>query len=639
MSRSSIPHKRALSHGYVIDGSARLLEKGQVDETLSGGGIEPSPKRHRGPEWPLKNDISHPIVHTSRVASRTVSNKKPPPSPGPRPSKFLEGSLNDKPSSRPPASFIGDENLIEEYLEGHEPGSRTDTMEVDAESDKQRSSIFRFGRLSKALSHAFNPSAVWHGLNGIWKDRPEPIDAGKNDLLEARKARAAAAYAELKKAGFQGIKCSTETASSQLNSKHNSRDLANSQRNSFRDSGIDVDEVDLSNIVMLQSKEPAAAQGARPERLVPDSDTVGDQSQVPDNGQTNEGSTALQIAAEAQRVSKKDMAKQQKLSKKVSDLETKLERARRELVTSMQRAPPVPDLPSRINRKPPAPSRLPTLPSERLLAVEPTPDDEPHRRSSRRIASMPSCNDPALSQHYGPQDDTTTSPSTQLQDEFKSSIRHRGAISSATTTSSENWLTYPESQQITGSLIAAAEASQHKRQTSRSQSSIRSVSANASTTSRSKERDLKAPSNSLKTSSPEKTDNSEAPSVPIVQVPSTKRRSSTQYLGRPGAVSPASKTRSRSGAHKSGTSPPPPSLASAKKRRVTFLLDPETPEKKVVHRVRKASSLHGAPLEGSRKANLLPSNHNDPAALARSSLDKPLPDIQREDYQWDEDVF
>ncbi|MCJ1394319.1 hypothetical protein MMC18_007197 [Xylographa bjoerkii] len=67
-------------------------------------------------------------------------------------------------------------------------------------------------------------------------------------------------------------------------------------------------------------------------------------------------------------LSKKDLQKQQKLTKKVSDLETKLEKARRELHQSMDDIPPLPPLPSSGTSRPFVPGALASLPSERLLS-------------------------------------------------------------------------------------------------------------------------------------------------------------------------------------------------------------------------------------------------------------------------------
>lgn len=64
--------------------------------------------------------------------------------------------------------------------------------------------------------------------------------------------------------------------------------------------------------------------------------------------------------------SKKDIAKQRKLSKQVSDLESKLQTARRELELSRGQVPEIPKIP-KSGRKPFKPGALPSLPSESFL--------------------------------------------------------------------------------------------------------------------------------------------------------------------------------------------------------------------------------------------------------------------------------
>lgn len=94
-------------------------------------------------------------------------------------------------------------------------------------------------------------------------------------------------------------------------------------------------------------------------------------------------------------------------------------------------------------------------------------------------------------------------------------------------------------------------------------------------------------------------------------------RPASPFLSQP-AMSPM-QTRSR--VRKRGVSPPPPSLASAKKLRA------------------------GKGAERLGKENARPGEKDSVTATvsgkenARVSMDKPLPDIQREEFEWDEDVF
>ncbi|KAK4693175.1 hypothetical protein P7C71_g4175, partial [Lecanoromycetidae sp. Uapishka_2] len=68
--------------------------------------------------------------------------------------------------------------------------------------------------------------------------------------------------------------------------------------------------------------------------------------------------------------SKKEISRQTKLTKKVSDLENKLQVARQELELSMSTAPPVPDLPTYLGRKTFVPGGLSSLPSERNMTPQ-----------------------------------------------------------------------------------------------------------------------------------------------------------------------------------------------------------------------------------------------------------------------------
>ena len=90
-------------------------------------------------------------------------------------------------------------------------------------------------------------------------------------------------------------------------------------------------------------------------------------------------------------------------------------------------------------------------------------------------------------------------------------------------------------------------------------------------------------------------------------------RSSSLSLGRPISTSPR-KTRSKT--HKRGISPPPPSLASAKKVRFDAA---ELKEESRVLRKKPGGLLQ--------------------AEVRKSYEEKPLPDIQKEDFDWPEDVF
>ena len=83
--------------------------------------------------------------------------------------------MNDRPSGRPPSVYTKDEKAMEQYLADQEDVAMTDMEEketfYDAGIERARpSSMYRFG---KALANVFNPLAVWQGMSGIFKEKPE----------------------------------------------------------------------------------------------------------------------------------------------------------------------------------------------------------------------------------------------------------------------------------------------------------------------------------------------------------------------------------------------------------------------------------------------------------------------------------
>ena len=111
--------------------------------------------------------------------------------------------------------------------------------------------------------------------------------------------------------------------------------------------------------------------------------------------------------------SKKELVKQQKLTKKVSDLETKLDKARRELEGLQE--------PSKLGLKPFKPGALPSLPSERVL--------NSHGISNNPEGARSFVNSNTTKQSGTRQEcDMTPQANIQLQNELKSSVS-RGSLS------------------------------------------------------------------------------------------------------------------------------------------------------------------------------------------------------------------
>ena len=360
-----------------------------------------TPKRIRGEEWPLKmNDAAEPDGF-----SQPAQRKSPAPRQkrssllSLRPSKFVEGSMNDKVSQRPPSLYIREEEAMEQYTSANMEDLDM-VFDAGIESNKP-SGMFRFG---KVLANAFNSVNVWHGLNGIRKEKERENQAKpERDVL---KAKAELKYAELKQSGYKGTQNAPHRPESQEVPSIQNKDIDDSRRTSFRDSGVDVtgyrsslDRKDSDKpIISTESLMPPPPMTAGLRSTSPFSDAssgrrsslhfrkpsleglkrVKSQIHLPSKKRHAEAASSVPSSETSdaagsglrREVSKRDIAKQYKLSKKVSDLENKLDAARRQLELSIQEAPPVPDLPTRIGRKPFVPGALASLPSERLLTPQ-----------------------------------------------------------------------------------------------------------------------------------------------------------------------------------------------------------------------------------------------------------------------------
>ena len=360
-----------------------------------------TPKRMRGEEWPLKGsdnaaESDNPLRLSHRKTSSSRQNRNSVSST--RPSKFMEGSMNDKISQRPPSLYIREEEAMEQYASERMEDADT-VYDAGIESNKP-SGMFRFG---KAIANAFSSTNVWQGLNGIWKEKEkENQTKSERDVL---KAKAELKYSELKNSGYKGTQNAAARPQSQEVPAIKCEDNDDSRRSSFRDSGVDMDEHPSSSdrknsdqfITSTESLMPpatlTAGRSASPfsnassgrrislrfhKPSLEGLKKVKSQIHLPSIKRPAEDAPSVpsiemeDAAWEGLRraASKKDIAKQYRLSKKVSDLENKLETARRELELSIQEAPPVPDLPTRVGRKRFVPGALSSLPSERLLTPQ-----------------------------------------------------------------------------------------------------------------------------------------------------------------------------------------------------------------------------------------------------------------------------
>ncbi|KAF2811693.1 uncharacterized protein BDZ99DRAFT_518946 [Mytilinidion resinicola] len=395
------------------------------EEDLNGepyNGVDTPPsKRRRSKNWPLPAE------------PRLMALQPPPPltqlrqasSSSMRSSKFLEGSMNDKTSNKPPSVFtrlfqgssqgLSVDQLMADYEEDANrpatarPHTRASSSPVKKPqhapnesvasintAESKRSGLFRFGR---SIAASFNPANIWYKLQNSYKEAEEEVaseEASKLGTdLDDRKAKAEQAYAELKAAGL--LKPTKTFVRGSVTSEKTDAETKP------RDSGIEMDDArpSLENGDSLHvPRSEASASSASVTRKSPfhfKTPSLADLKRVRSEAQLNSPRTPSYSQSPAKAAfdqdrtirkqqSKKDMQKQQKLSKRVSDLEAKLEQARRELQQTL--APPVPAFPTGLadNQTPDPRSRsisplkksftpftpgaLPSLPSERLLFPE-----------------------------------------------------------------------------------------------------------------------------------------------------------------------------------------------------------------------------------------------------------------------------
>ncbi|EFQ98797.1 hypothetical protein MGYG_01813 [Nannizzia gypsea CBS 118893] len=271
-----------------------------------------------------------------------------------RQSRFLEGSMNDKVSKRPPSVFIGDEQeyLLSAYMDEHNAHSNgwqpatcsqtpaTPTLHSkkaslssvksanNADATEPRpSGVFRFG---KAIVSAINPLGVWGNVSEIWKGHDSSSKGSASRELPvdtAHAARIEKAYQEYKASAAYR---STTPSTAPLHRYAYSREGTASP----------------TKFLPAQTPQPqpshrpsASIQSSTSKELPPTplewqgvpASTVSKRSSL----QTIKNSRSFLNLSQSLRKeqSHKDLARENKLRKKVSNLEEKLLRYRRELST------------------------------------------------------------------------------------------------------------------------------------------------------------------------------------------------------------------------------------------------------------------------------------------------------------------
>ncbi|KAL1988918.1 hypothetical protein VTN96DRAFT_6907 [Rasamsonia emersonii] len=337
-----------------------------------------SAKRRRSNDWPLRDEIAYD-EHGMRIdlsSRRSATNGTGTGSPRSsskdrrrgspvlrvRRSRFIEGSMNDRVSEKPPSIFLREDAAMDDGKE----------TKQDRQLGHRGSGIFRFG---KAIASAFNPFGAWKGSQDGQKTQKE--------IMKERQARAEKAYAELKKSGYKGT-----TGAAGANKGNNGVDLqiadatfkAIQEKMDYKLSAGDSRQSSTG----LSQDDAQTATGRTKETGRHETGFL----KVKSFHDLRKRTSALSIPSirnrdvspvrpshedshrpAQKRQSRKDLARQAKLLKKVSSLESKLERVRRELRELTQEdEPPVPTIClDDVHARRFVPGALPTLPSERVL--------------------------------------------------------------------------------------------------------------------------------------------------------------------------------------------------------------------------------------------------------------------------------
>jgi hypothetical protein len=338
--------------------------------------------------------------------------------------------MHDRPSDKPPSMYTrvfgginssqaNIDKLMEDYHDDTEGSSAVQkavspnkrithhanpSITSNATSATKESGVYKFGR---SLAAAFNPMGFFQRMQKNWEESKEEVTREMvlehQQMLEERRIKAEATYADLKRAGQLGTQGTQSFAqgSKVYTPGYQPEDAA---QNSQRDSGVDMGEVRRSHDVHDGTDKTSSSEQPPPRKSfskhfrspsLTNLKKIRSESNI-SRSASPEKQKELPSLPENRQVrkapSKKDLAKQQKLSKRVSDLEGKLEAARHELRVALGESPPplpeasqafkvanapaiAPQQPSSarsrsvspVKRQPFVPGNLPSLPSERLL--------------------------------------------------------------------------------------------------------------------------------------------------------------------------------------------------------------------------------------------------------------------------------
>jgi hypothetical protein len=428
------PRKRPRSNPVAIP-PEDAQDASQSGTTPANDNDPSEHKRSRPLEWPLATieDQNGKFPKQEKSPTKHCSPRtKGKAGKHDRPSKFLEGSMNDRVSNKPPSIYIRDDDAMEgqdmeSYAKrplhpGSVAGGRPAADDAGLELPKP-SGVYRFGR---ALVNAFKPIHVWRGF-GHSRDEKEPTLTPEKSIFQERQLKAQKAYAELKKNGYKGTQPSSFTVENLALPAIRAKSAIDesSHNHPHRDSGVDVDgyrssvEPERNGQVLEPAKTPKNPPSAPAGRQLASPMSNASSARKPSlhfrkpsfqnlkkvKSQIHIPAAKKTVSAEPgaleekvmvqqdlrKQPSRKDIAKQEKLSKRVSDLEAQLEVARRNLKISMQEIPVDSGIQSFKGPRAFKPGALPSLPSERLLnkdSISNEGDDAVRAQSKAAVGSF-----------------------------------------------------------------------------------------------------------------------------------------------------------------------------------------------------------------------------------------------------------
>nr|OQO21485.1 hypothetical protein B0A51_13616 [Rachicladosporium sp. CCFEE 5018] len=326
-----------------------------------------------------------------------------------RESKFLEGSLTDKPSDQPPSVFTrmirtdsGNiklvDNLMSDYHEEAEGGGSTSyrvSEHIEALPSMPPPRLTRdpapanpgiFSRLSRTFGISMHPVKMW---KDVWNETKEELTQKNLADLERKrlmKEEAEAKYAQMKSTGGftfkpvfnftnsesttprdSGVSMSTEGVAQDARDSHNTRDSLDTKHvpsYNYRltlatDDSQPREHMQPASMIKtiksrLHFKRPSLANMRGDlKRMASSNDLLApvDPSQIGRDPSSSVSPVKTDMesvdSALKRPTSKLDLRRQHKLSKRVSDLEVKLRNARVELDEALVEASPMPTLKGR----------------------------------------------------------------------------------------------------------------------------------------------------------------------------------------------------------------------------------------------------------------------------------------------------